>query len=188
MVESGNGFGRGWIPAGRDIGLPGEGDFPGGGASAPLPLGGRVGGGHGCDWSGAFADDDLWPTPNPSRLAEGLSGHCWTPALKARFLHLLADAGNVRAACAAVGLSAQSAYVQRRRDAVFARGWAAALVLARDHVGQVLADRALHGVEEAVWFRGERVGVRRRFDSRLLLAHVARLDRIAVDEEVEEET
>jgi hypothetical protein len=106
----------------------------------------------------------------------------WTPALKARFLALLAETGNTRLSARRCGLSAQSAYVQRRRDAAFARGWAAALVHARRYGEQVLADRALEGVEEQIYYRGELVGTRRRYDSRLLLAHLARLDRMAQDE------
>ncbi|WP_347304255.1 hypothetical protein V5740_06505 [Croceibacterium sp. TMG7-5b_MA50] len=53
------------------------------------------------------------------------------------------------------------------------------LVLAREEAEQILADRALDGQEEDVWFRGEVVGTRRRYDNRLLLAHLARLDRAA---------
>lgn len=103
----------------------------------------------------------------------------WDAGRKVRFLHALAERGDVRGACASVGMSRQSAYVLRRRDRVFAAGWAGALVLARQHAEEVLASRALDGVEESVWFRGELVGVRRRFDSRLLLAHLGRLDRQA---------
>ncbi len=110
------------------------------------------------------------------------SGRGWTPALKARFLDHLASRGNVRAACARVGLSAEAAYRLRRRDPLFARCWAAAIVLARDTSEQVLADRAIDGVEEQVWHRGELVGSRRRYDARLLLAHLARLDRLADEE------
>lgn len=109
----------------------------------------------------------------------------WSPALKARFLALLAEKGNVRAAAARCGMSAQSAYVQRRRDPAFARGWTGALVLAREHCEQVLADRALEGVEEQIYYRGELIGTRRRYDNRLLLAHLARLDRLAENEEAE---
>ncbi|PEQ13899.1 hypothetical protein B2G71_06245 [Novosphingobium sp. PC22D] len=76
-------------------------------------------------------------------------------------------------------MSFQSAYLARRRDALFAQGWAAALVLAREHAAQVLATRAFEGVEEEIWYRGELVGTRRRFDARLLPAHLARLDRLA---------
>ena len=93
-----------------------------------------------------------------------------------RFLHALSLHGNVRVAAQAVGVSAQTVYVKRRRDAVFAGLWDAALVHAREQVEQVLADRAINGVTETIWFRGEAVGERRRFDTRLLLAHLGRLD------------
>ncbi len=108
--------------------------------------------------------------PRPSRG--------WTPQAMARFLDHLSVRGNVRAACARVGLSAEAAYRLRRRDALFARGWAAALVLARDTSEQVLASRAIDGVEQPVFHRGEQVGTRIQYDTRLLLAHLARLDRL----------
>ena len=103
----------------------------------------------------------------------------WSPALKVRFLDHLAGRGNVAAACTAVGMSREAAYRLRRRDVLFARGWAAALMLAREAGADALADMALGGIEEEVWHRGELKGTRRRFDSRLLLAHIARLDRLA---------
>jgi len=103
----------------------------------------------------------------------------WSPARKARFLDRLAACGNVRTACAGVGMSREAAYRLRRRDALFARGWDAALVLARPRGAEVLADKATEGIEEEVWYRGEMVGTRRRFDARLLLAHIARLDGMA---------
>lgn len=101
----------------------------------------------------------------------------FTPERRLRFLHLLASTGNVRRACHAVGVSPQSAYVHKRRDGAFAKGWDAALILARDAAEEVLAERALHGTEETIFYRGEAVGSRVRFDARLLLAHLARLDR-----------
>ncbi len=111
----------------------------------------------------------------------------WTPELKARFLDRLASHGNARAACRNVGLSAEAAYRLRRRDMLFARGWAAALVLARENGQQVLGERAIEGVEEQIYYRGELVGTRRRFDSRLLLAHLARLDKLANDRATDED-
>ena len=111
-------------------------------------------------------------------VVPGLSARGWTPGARTRFLEHLALKGNVRAACAHVGLSAEAAYRLRRRDPLFARGWDAALVLAHDHGEQVLAARAIDGVEEPVYYRGEQVGTRRKYDTRLLLAHLARLDRI----------
>ena len=111
----------------------------------------------------------------------------WTPELRARFLDRLASHGNARAACRFVNLSAEAAYRLRRRDPLFARGWAAALVLARENGQQVLGERAIEGVEEQIYYRGELVGTRRRFDSRLLLAHLARLDKLADDEAAHED-
>ena len=123
---------------------------------------------------------------SPEAFANAHPASQWTGEVKARFLDCLSQRGNVRAACKSVGLSAETAYRQRRRDAVFARAWAAAMALARRVSEQVLADRAIDGVEEEVWHRGEMVGTRRKFDSRLLLAHLGRLDK-AVDEDAEQD-
>lgn len=114
---------------------------------------------------------DTSPTPTPT--------HGWTPERKVQFLDRLAVHGNARAACRSVGLSAEAAYRLRRRDPLFARGWDAAVVLGRENGVQVLGDRAIEGIEEDIYFRGEVVGTRRRYDNRLLLAHLARLDQLA---------
>jgi hypothetical protein len=103
----------------------------------------------------------------------------WTEVRKVHFLEHLAGHGNVRAACSSVGMSHEAAYRLRRRDPLFARAWGAALVLAREASAEVLACRAIDGIEEEVWYRGELRGTRRRYDSRLLLAHMARLDALA---------
>ncbi|MBY8338272.1 hypothetical protein KYN89_14580 [Alteriqipengyuania sp. NZ-12B] len=66
----------------------------------------------------------------------------------------------------------------RRACPRFARLWDAALLVARTQVEAVLADRALNGVEETIFYHGETVATRRRYDARLLLAHLARLDRL----------
>lgn len=115
-------------------------------------------------------------TAHEIEIEIGTDATGWTSERRVRFLSLLAEKGNVRACAAACGLSAQSAYKLRRRDPLFARAWLAALLLARDHSEQVLADRALEGVEEPIYYKGELVGTRRRYDNRLLLAHMARLD------------
>lgn len=103
----------------------------------------------------------------------------WHPELRVKFLEALAQTGNVRAAATWVQRTRQSAYDLRRRDADFARGWLAALVLAREEAQDRLQERAIEGVEEEVFYHGEVVATRRRYDSRLLLAHLARLDKIA---------
>lgn len=107
------------------------------------------------------------------------SARGWTPQRKALFLERLSVHANARAACRNVGLSAEAAYRLRRRDPLFARAWAAAVVLGRDNSVTALAERAVEGVEEPIYYRGELVGTRRRYDSRLLLAHLARLDAMA---------
>ena len=103
----------------------------------------------------------------------------WLPETRVKFLEALARTGNVQASAYYVQLSRQSAYDLRRRDPDFARGWQAALVLARDVAEDALQERAIEGIEEPVYYHGEAVGMRRRYDSRLLLAHLARLDKIA---------
>ena len=105
----------------------------------------------------------------------------WTPARKVQFLEALAQEGNVSAACARAGLSREAAYRLRRRDPLVARAWAAALVQASDNVAEIVGTRAIEGIEEEVWHCGEVRGTRRRYDTRLLLAHQARLDRVAED-------
>lgn len=111
----------------------------------------------------------------------------WTPERKVRFLERLSRTGNVRVACAAVGLSHATAYRLRQRDSAFARGWSVALALARDVGIQTLSERAIEGVEEPVYYRGTLVGRRRRYDNRLLLAHLARLDKLVDERALEED-
>jgi hypothetical protein len=98
-----------------------------------------------------------------------------------RFLSALAECGNVRAACRSLRLSPQTAYRARRTSSEFRLAWDAAMLAARVHAEEVLADRAINGVEEAVFYHGEEIARRHRFDSRLLLAHLARLDRLEAD-------
>ena len=174
---SSSGFGRGWVPMDRDIGLPNDVWPDGVSSSSPLP---PAGGPEGTQYAGGPSGGAAFGAvrPGPSREREGLSLSLpFTAERRVRFLHHLATSGHVRRACAMVGVSAQAAYVCKRRDGAFARGWDAALVLARDAAEEVLAERALHGSHETIFYRGEAVGTRVRFDARLLLAHLARLDK-----------
>ena len=103
---------------------------------------------------------------------------------QALFCDSLAQTGNVRLACCAALISPQTAYRTRRALPGFRQCWDAALVLARAEVEAVLAERALNGVEEPVFYHGEEIARRRRYDSRLLLAHLARLDALAEQAEL----
>ncbi|WP_285709114.1 hypothetical protein [Erythrobacter oryzae] len=100
------------------------------------------------------------------------------PEAQAKFVEVLAQWGNVRAAAAQAGVSRGHLYRMRRASPEFRRMWDAALVLARPQVEEVLADRALNGVPEVVFYHGEEIATRTRYDSRLLLAHLGRLDRV----------
>ncbi len=100
-------------------------------------------------------------------------------ALQAQFLRRLADSGEVRVAVSALPVSHQTVYRMRRACRAFAQGWDAALIVARQKAEDILASRAMNGVEEEVYYHGEVVATRRRYDARLLLAHLARLDRKA---------
>lgn len=104
-----------------------------------------------------------------------------TPARKRRFLDELARHGNVRVAAARVGVSRSGLYLARGRDGVFAAAWQAAVVLGRDAAVAEVAERALEGWQEPVFYRGQQVGTVRRHDTRLLLAHLARLDKACAE-------
>ena len=101
------------------------------------------------------------------------------------FLHALAATGAIRSAAGRAGVSHQTAYRARLAEPLFRRAWDAALLAARCHAEEVLSCRAIDGVEEQVWYHGEEVATRRRYDSRLLLAHLARLDRLTADTRVD---
>lgn len=125
-------------------------------------------------------------SPFTDTTATSAQGHhtILTANRQADFLKSLQLFGNVRLACRSACVSAQTAYRARRRSPGFALAWDAALVAARAHAEATLADRAINGVEEAVYYHGEEVARRRRYDSRLLLAHLARLDRLEERAEV----
>jgi len=66
----------------------------------------------------------------------------WTPRLEARFLETLAATCNVKAACAAVGLSVASAYQHADRWAAFANRWQAAVEEGYFRIEAQLLERA----------------------------------------------
>ncbi|NIJ09024.1 hypothetical protein FHS31_002654 [Sphingomonas vulcanisoli] len=105
----------------------------------------------------------------------------WTGARRRSFLESLAEGHTVEAACRIVGLSVASAYALRRRAGgeAFALGWRAACLLARDALADTLTSRAIDGqVDTYTRADGEQV-TRHRFDNRLAMAVLTRLDRLA---------
>lgn len=116
--------------------------------------------------------------PSPRTATQRHDG--WTPERRRIFLESLAECGVVQDACRAAGMSPASAYAlrQRKSGALFALGWAAALRHARERLADELLSRAMHGCTETVE-RGDEVITRHRFDNRLSMAMLTRLDREA---------
>ncbi len=101
----------------------------------------------------------------------------WSPHTQRQFLHALAESGCVAEAARAVGMSPSSAYALRRRaDArAFRMAWGVALDYAMHRLSELAFARAMHGVATPVFFQGEKIGERRRYDERLtqfLLRHL----------------
>ena len=95
----------------------------------------------------------------------------WTPEKQAEFLEILAATGSVSEACTAVDRSRRSAYALRNRaDATaFRDGWDAALRASLAVLESTAFDRAVNGQEEIVYYKGQRIGVRWKYDNRLLM-------------------
>lgn len=95
----------------------------------------------------------------------------WTPQRQTAFIEALADTGSVEAACKAVNMSQSGAYHLRRQPGAegFRDAWNAALDFGVLKIEDVAMERALNGVAEDVYWRGEAVGTRRRYNDRLLM-------------------
>lgn len=71
------------------------------------------------------------------------------------FCDVLAVTDNVSMAAAAVGISTSTAYEHRKTDPVFAAMWAEAQALAADSLEYALRRRAMEGVREPLFYKGE---------------------------------
>lgn len=96
----------------------------------------------------------------------------WTTDIQTRFINILADSGSVTRACDAVRRSRTSAYRLRREPSAreFARAWDEALASTTALLAETALDRAVNGQEEKVFYKGQCVGHRVRYDNRLLMA------------------
>lgn len=121
------------------------------------------------------------PLPRAEPVPTSAEGAKFSRERQVVFLSALAAGGAARRAVRAAGISHQTAYRMRRANPAFRLAWDAAMLAARAVAEDVLAVRAIEGVEEKVFYHGEEVATRRRFDSRLLLAHLARLDRLTAN-------
>jgi hypothetical protein len=101
----------------------------------------------------------------------------WSPFLRKLFLQVVAETGRVTFACECTGLSRTAAYALAARDPVFSAGWDAAAMLARRPIDDIITEQALEGVVETVTRADGATITRRRFDSRLSIAVLNRLDK-----------
>lgn len=102
----------------------------------------------------------------------------WTADRQRAFVEALAESACVADATRAVDMSAGSAYALRRRpDAqAFRAAWDAALDYAVHRLSEAAFARALNGTATPVFFQGEQVGERRRYDEQLTRFLLSRRD------------
>ncbi len=89
---------------------------------------------------------------------------------RAKFLELLAQTGKVGASARAVGFnSTASLHKLRRDDEDFAEDWSHAVEAAGDVLEEEAARRALQGVREEIYYKGEVVGAKYMYSDQLLM-------------------
>jgi hypothetical protein len=103
----------------------------------------------------------------------------WTGEKMAIFCETLAETAVVAEACAMARMGISGAYAARRRSAVFAAAWDAALSMSRERLADTLLARSMEGNVEQIIRNDELVGERHFIDNRLGLAILRRLDRLA---------
>jgi hypothetical protein len=112
-----------------------------------------------------------------SLAPEGTRGDGWTPFARKLFLEVLANTGRVGLALEYAGLSKQSANALRNRDPLFAAGWDAAALMARNPLADDILEKGIDGVTDTIIRGGEVVAERHRYDGRLSMAVLHRLDK-----------
>lgn len=108
-------------------------------------------------------------------MGEAISGHNKTGIKRRRatweraFLASLALTGNVSEAARSATVARGHVYEWRDKHADFAAEWDVAMEEAADYLETEARRRAVEGVEEPVYQRGERVGTIRRYSDTLLI-------------------
>lgn len=92
-----------------------------------------------------------------------------TPKKKKAFLERLAATGNVTDCAAALRLARPTLYRHRKEDSEFAQAWNEAIELAVEVLEDEAKRRAVDGVEEPVYYKGEVCGTVRKYSDTLLI-------------------
>ena len=98
----------------------------------------------------------------------------WTAERQRAFIAALAETGSVKAAATRINMSYEGAYYLRRQPGAdgFRAAWNAALDHGVQRLVDIAIDRAIEGVSEPIFWRGEQVGEKRRYSDRLLMFNI----------------
>jgi hypothetical protein len=120
------------------------------------------------DFAALEAIPDFEPVPRKYRH-DG-----WTAQRQRDFIARLAETGSVKHAAKAINMSPEGAYYLRRQPGAegFRRAWEVALDYGVRRLLDVTMERALHGVPMPIFWRGEQVGEKRRYNDRLAMFHL----------------
>lgn len=93
----------------------------------------------------------------------------WTPHRQIAFIQALAETACVTEACRHVGMSTRSAYALKHLPDAgsFRQAWDLALIQGAGQVADAAFGRAIHGVAQPIFYKGEQIGERRVFNERL---------------------
>jgi len=98
-------------------------------------------------------------------IPSGATTSCW----RFLFLQTLRETGNISAAELRADKSRASVYRARERDEEFAAAWDDALEEAADWLELEALRRAIDGIEEGRYFRGEMIGTITKYSDSLLM-------------------
>lgn len=93
----------------------------------------------------------------------------FTPEKQAKFLRQLAQRGIISEAARLAATTRQTAYNHRDSDPEFAAAWDEALEIAAGLIEAEIHRRAIKGVLEPVYYKGEEVGTVRKYSDTLLI-------------------
>jgi hypothetical protein len=88
---------------------------------------------------------------------------------KEAFLEALGEHGMVTRACRDIGIGRTTAYEARRADDAFATAWADISEMTLERMEAEAIRRAVDGVDRAVYYQGEEVGLERQYSDTLLI-------------------
>jgi hypothetical protein len=80
----------------------------------------------------------------------------WSDESRELFLSTLAETANVAEAARVADMSRTAAYAERRRNEAFAQSWSAAMEQALDELEMAVLERATHGYDKDVVYRGSK--------------------------------